>query len=82
VSKLSNDESPDFSALSNIMDYFNKVPFEIFKRELNEWFYKEFKNSRPDLLNGNSQNDVPPEFKKFIEAIFKLAEEKDHSHLN
>lgn len=82
VSKLTNDESPDFSTLSGIMDYYNKVPFETFKRELNEWFLKELPDKRPDLIKANGEIDLPAGLQNLIDNIFKLAEEKDQSQLN
>jgi hypothetical protein len=82
VSKLTNDESPDFSTLSGIMEYFNKVPFETFKRELSEWFLKELPDKRPDLIKANGEIDFPPGLQNLIDKIFKLVEEKDQSRLN
>jgi hypothetical protein len=82
VSKLTNDESPDFSTLSGIMEYFNKVPFETFKRELNEWFVKELPNKRPDLVKANGDIDLPAGLQNLIDKIYKLAEERDQSQLN
>ncbi|MFA6083432.1 hypothetical protein [Mucilaginibacter sp.] len=82
VAKLSDDESPDFSTLSGIMDYFNKVPFETFKEKLNDWFLKELPEKRPDLVKPNGDIDLPPGLFDLIEKIYKLAEEKDQSRLN
>lgn len=82
MSKLTNDESPDFSTLSGIMEYFNKVPFETFKRELNEWFVKELPNKRPDLVKANGDIDLPAGLQNLIDKIYKLAEERDQSQLN
>jgi len=81
-SKISNNESPDFSTLSGIMEYFHKVPFEVFKKELNEWFLKELPNKRPDLINLNGDVNLPPSFPNLISEIFKISEEKDQSNLN
>ena len=80
--KSPGDESPDFSTLSGIMEYFNKVPFDTFKKELNEWFLKELPNKRPDLLNSEGKTDMPPALSDLVEKIFKLGEEKDQSKLN
>jgi len=80
--KSPGDESPDFSTLSGIMEYFNKVPFDTFKKELNEWFLKELPNKRPDLLNFEGKIDMPPALSDLVEKIFKLGEEKDQSKLN
>ena len=82
TANLPDDATPDFSTLSGIMDYFNKVPFETFKKDLNEWFLKELPNKRPDLLNADGKIDVPPAFNELVAKIFKLAEEKDQSNLN
>ncbi len=81
-SKLSNDEFPDFSTLSGIMDYFNKVPFETLKRELNYWFIRELPNKRPDLVKKSGAVDLPVGFQNLMDEILKLAEEKDQSRLN
>ncbi|MDP9079034.1 MAG: hypothetical protein M3O71_16520 [Bacteroidota bacterium] len=80
--KSPGDESPDFSTLSGIMAYFNKVPFETFKKDLNEWFLKELPNKRPDLLNPDGKIAMPPALAELVANIFKLAEEKDQSKLN
>ena len=80
--KSPGDESPDFSTLSGIMEYFNKVPFAIFKEELNEWFLKELPNKRPDLINYDGNIDLPPSLSDLVNKIIKLAEEKDQSKLN
>jgi hypothetical protein len=82
VAKLTGDESPDFSTLSGIMDYFHKVPFETFKKELNEWFLKELPNKRPDLINPDGEINLPSSLSELVAKIFKLAEEKDQSKLN
>ena len=79
---LTNDESPDFSTLSGIMNYFNKVPFETFKKELNEWLVRELPNKRPDLIKTNGEVDLPAGFHDFMDKILKLAEEMDQSRLN
>jgi hypothetical protein len=75
VSKLTTNESPDFSTLSGIMEYFNKVPFETFKRELNEWFVKELPEKRPDLVKSNGDIDLPAGLQTLIDKIYKRAEE-------
>ncbi|WP_158993852.1 hypothetical protein [Mucilaginibacter sp. L196] len=80
--KLPDDESPDFSTLSGIMEYFNKVPFETFKKVLTEWFLKELPDKRPDLINPNGNANLPPSIANLIDGVFKLAEEKDLSKLN
>ncbi len=82
VAKLSDDESPDFSTLSGIMDYFNKVPFETFKKKLDEWFIRELPEKRPDLIKPDGEIDLPYGFHNFIDKLFKLAEKKDQSRLN
>ena len=82
MANLPDDESPDFSTLSGIMDYFNKVPFETFKKELTAWFLKELPEKRPDLIKPDGQIDLPPGLHNLIDKIFKLAEEKDQSRLN
>jgi hypothetical protein len=80
--KSPGDESSDFSTLSGIMEYFNKVPFETFTKELNEWFLRELPNKRPDLLNPDGKIDMPPALTDLVKNIFKLGEEKDQSKLN
>jgi len=80
--KSTGDETPDFSTLTGIMEYFNKVPFETFKKDLNEWFIKELPNKRPDLLNPDGKVNMPPALSDLVEKIFKLGEEKDQSKLN
>ncbi|WP_184547322.1 hypothetical protein [Mucilaginibacter sp. FT3.2] len=80
--KTPGDEYRDFSTLSGIMEYFNKVPFETFKKELNEWFIKELPKKRPDLISTDGKNRIPPELSKLVAKIFKIAEEKDQSNLN
>ena len=80
--KSPGDETPDFSTLSGIMKYFNKVPFETFKKELNEWFLKELPHKRPDLIDAKGAIDLPPALSELVEKIFKLAEEKDQSKFN
>lgn len=82
MSNLTNDDLPDFSSLSGIMEYFNRVPFETFKRSLTEWFEKELPDKRPDLVKANGDIDLPVGFHDFIDNILKLAEEKDQSKLN
>lgn len=80
--KSPSDESPDFSTLSGIMEYFNKVPFETFKKELNEWFLKELPDKRPDLIDTKGAIDLPPALSELVRKIFRVAEEKDQSNLN
>ena len=82
VAKRTGDESPDFSSLTGIMEYFNKVPFETFKKTLNEWFIRELPKMRPDLVKPDGQIDLPPDLFCFIEKLFAVAEEKDQSRLN
>ena len=82
AANLTGDECPDFSTLSGIMDYFNKVPFETFKKELNEWFLKELPEKRPDLIKPDGEIDLPPGLQNLIDKIFNVAEEKDQSKLN
>lgn len=82
AANLAGDESPDFSTLSSIMEYFHKVPFETFKKELMEWFLKELPDKRLDLIKPNGEIDLPPGLQNLMESIFKLAEEKDQSRLN
>jgi hypothetical protein len=82
VAKLTGDESPDFSTLSGIMDYFHKVSFETFKRELTDWFMRELSDKRPDLIKPDGEIDLPPSLFNLIDKIFKLADEKDQSRLN
>jgi hypothetical protein len=82
VAKSSKDESPDFSTLTGIMDYFNKVPFETFKNALNEWFTRELPLRRPDLIKPNGEIDLPPDLFNFIDKLFIITEEKDQSRLN
>ncbi|WP_259065094.1 hypothetical protein HDF24_00575 [Mucilaginibacter sp. X4EP1] len=36
----SNNNQPDFSSLTGIMNHFYNVPFEQFQKELNDWFTK------------------------------------------
>jgi hypothetical protein len=36
----STTNQPDFSTLTGIMDYFHRVPFETFQKDLNDWFSK------------------------------------------
>ena len=80
--KSADDESPDFSTLTGIMEYFNKVPFETFKKELNGWFLRELPSKRPDVIDTNGAIDLPPALSELVKKIFKLAEEKDQSKLN
>jgi len=80
--KIPGGESPNFNTLSDIMDYFNKVPFEIFKQNLTEWFMKELPEKRPDLIGPDGKNNLPPSLFNIIDNIFKLAEEKDQAKLN
>jgi hypothetical protein len=82
VPKSTNGESTDFNTLSGIMDYFNKVPYEIFKKDLTEWFEKELPVKRPDLIKANGDIDLPPGLQNIVDKIFKLAEEMDQSRLN
>ncbi len=82
MAKFTGDESPDFSTLSGIMDYFHKVPFETFKEKLKEWFMKELPEKRPDLVRPGGEIDLPPGFFNFIEQLCKTAEEMDQSRLN
>jgi hypothetical protein len=82
VPHLPNDETPDFSTLSGIMAYFNKVPFETFKKELNDWFARELPNNRPDLIKTNGEFDLPAGFHDLMDKIMKLAEEMDQSRSN
>jgi len=76
------EESPDFSTLSGIIEYFNKVPFETFKKDLTEWFKNELPDKRPDLIKPDGEIDLPSGFHNFIDKVFKLAEEKDQGRLN
>jgi hypothetical protein len=75
-------DQPDFSTLTGIMEYFTKVPFEIFKKELTGWFMKELPGKRPDLVNSNGEPDLPEGFGELIESIFRQAELNDQTHLN
>jgi hypothetical protein len=72
----SQENRPDFSSLSGIMQHFNRVPLEQFKSELNEWFYKSLDEKQIDLckLNGENTTCFPAELKAFVEEIFKQAE--------
>jgi hypothetical protein len=82
MAETDDHESPDFSSLSAIMDYFNKVPWETFKKDLTEWFTKELPHKRPDLIKANGDIDLPAGFHNLIDNFFRLAEEKDQSRLN
>jgi hypothetical protein len=82
MAKLDDNEFPDFSTLSGIMEYFNKVPFETFKKSLNEWFIRELPGKRPDLIKPNGEIDLPPDLFSLIDKLYKKAEEKDQSRLN
>lgn len=82
MANSTDGNSPDFSTLAGIMDYFNKVPFETFKKELNGWFVRDLPNKRPDLIKENGDTNLPLGLQNLIEKIFKIAEERDHSQLN
>jgi hypothetical protein len=73
---------PDFSTLTGIMEYFNKVPFDIFKMELTKWFMKEMPGKRPDLVNSNGDPCLSEGFNELIEFIFKQAEINNQTHLS
>lgn len=80
--ELAGGKVPDFSTLSEIMDYFHQVPFETFKETLSTWFLRELPSKRPDLVNSQGVIELPPGLVNLIDAIFKTAEETDQSHLN
>jgi hypothetical protein len=82
VAKLSNDESPDFSTLTGIMEYFHKVPFETFKKTLNDWFLQQLPEKRPDLISPNGKPKLPEELFALIDRIYKVAEEKNQARSN
>jgi len=79
---LAADEIPDFSTLSEIMDYFHKVPFDTFRKTLDDWFLNELPNRRPDLIKQNGEVALPLGLFDLIEKIFERAEKKAQSRLN
>jgi hypothetical protein len=80
--KNNNYPLPDFSTLSGIMEYFHKVPFDVFKAKLNEWFITQLPEKRPDLIDEEGQFKLPKEFNDLMASIFLRAEEKDQARLN
>jgi len=68
---------PDFSTLAGIMEHFSKVPFEQFKKELDEWFYQSLQGKDKDLnsLNCEDASKLPDQLKLLVQQIYKEAEE-------
>jgi hypothetical protein len=71
---------PDFSTLTGIMDYFSKVPFETFKKELDKWFIQEInKKQTADMLH-DGHDKIPEGLLKLIDTIYMQADNLEKSH--
>jgi hypothetical protein len=70
------NDKPDFSTLGGIMAYFGQVPFEQFRRELDEWFLKGLEEKGIDLenLNGINTKDFPVDLRALIKNIYDQGE--------
>lgn len=64
---------PDFSTLTGIMDYFSKVPFETFKKELDKWFIREIGKKQTESGSKEGHVNVPEDLLKLIDTIYKKA---------
>lgn len=72
----SENTTPCFNSLAEIMEHFHRVPLEQFKCDLNNWFYKSLNEKKIDLarLNDESTPCFPETLKQFVEEIYKQAE--------
>jgi len=77
----SKPTNPDFSTLTGIMDHFQKVPFEQFKNDLDNWFKTEWAERRQTSAN-SADCSLPDNFEEFIKNIYMLAERKEQQKLN
>ena len=50
-SNHSNNNTPEFSSLTEIMDRFNQVPYSQFKQELSAWFNRGLEERNVSRLN-------------------------------
>jgi len=71
---------PDFSTLAGIMEHFSKVPFEQFKKELDEWFYQSLQGRGNDLnsLNCEDTSKLPDQLKLLVQQIYEEAEKLEN----
>jgi hypothetical protein len=71
----SNNNQPDFSSLTGIMNHFYNVPFEQFQKELNDWFTKALLEKGIDQqnlkLSGDSNLSSLPDL---VSKIYHQAE--------
>lgn len=77
----SNGKSPNFKSLAEVMEHFSKVPFETFKKDLNEWFLNALTDQKSGLLEVNPGVNLAG-LLNFAENMFKVAEEMDQARLN
>lgn len=73
---------PDFSTLTGIMDYFSKVPFETFKKELDKWFIQEINKKQTESMLKKGHDNIPEDLLKLIDTIYKQAANLEQSHFN
>ncbi|MET3981892.1 hypothetical protein ABIB62_004548 [Mucilaginibacter sp. UYP25] len=68
--------NPNFNSLGEIMGYFQQVPFEQFKSNLDEWFLKSLGEKGIDLenLNGNCTKNFPVDLQVLIKEIYERGE--------
>jgi hypothetical protein len=67
------DPKPRFDSLAEIMEHFSKVPFEQFKKELDDWFYQSLSEKGKDLNSLNCEG-VSDQLKLLVQQIYQEAE--------
>jgi hypothetical protein len=66
----------DFSTLTGIMDYFSKVPFETFKKDLDKWFIEEVNKKQAESILKEGRGNIPEGMMILIETIYRQANNK------
>lgn len=65
---------PEFSSLTEIMERFNNVPYDQFKQELNDWFYRNLAQSQEGSNLQNSENSCIRNLPALVSEIYHRAE--------
>lgn len=79
--KQAEKHPTEFNTLSEIMEYFHSVPFDDFRKNINEWFIKQLKKKRPDLMCEQSGFDLN-KLLQFTEQTFTTADEMQQAKCN
>lgn len=77
-----NSEKQDFATLTDIMERFHKVPFEVFQQELRVWFKTGFAEIEPKFKGVDEcrKEDFLKRLLEIGDIAFKQADQASNTH--